>query len=214
MSKKNIVHRIFDLPEMIIYLTPTRDRFFLTDAELPPGDFLVRTVDRREMRVSEEALREFEIPKEQAYKLLEEQMRRSLRQVRDAIANSPDDESAAKPAPKAEELLRDVMQWPRGEELNEQHITHGLQALLTLLSKNLSVVASADPAVQAQAEESLTELRAKLEGYGFPVDQPIEELPAKLAAWREANPSAQEQEQVLVLLGRLKELNEQSDREP
>jgi hypothetical protein len=83
-----------------------------------------------------------------------------------------------------------------------------LRSLLSLLSETLAVAASDDPATQAQAGQRLAALRAKLEGYGFAVDKPIEELPAKLAAWREAQPSAAQQEQVATLLGQLKVLSE------
>jgi len=195
----------------LIYLTPSRTRFFRVPAgqDLPPGEFVVQTLDKRELRVSEEALREFEIPKEEAHALLKAEMDQALRQAWGAFKNvASAEEPGAVPALRAEDLLRDALQWPKGQELQGEHLTNGLHSLLSLLSETLAVAASDDPATQAQAEQRIAALRAKLEGYGFAVDKPIEDLPAKLAVWREAQPSAAEQEQVATLLGQLKVLSE------
>lgn len=212
LMKFNFLNRT-SLPVMptIFYITPDSTRFFLLpDGQtLPPGEFLVRTVDKRELRVNEDALRAFEIPQQQAQGLLREEMKQALKQVWGGLVKEAEKEEPDAPQPQAEQLLRDLLKWPEGEELNQQHLLNGARPLLALLSEMLTVAASADPAAQTQAENRLAELRVKLEGYGFPVgEHKIEDLPAKLAAWREAGPSAAEQEQVSALLGRLKALNE------
>jgi hypothetical protein len=104
--------------------------------------------------------------------------------------------------------LLDLFQLTAGQCPTEENIRSALRLLLTILSETLPVAASDDIAVQAQAEQRLGTLRATLERYGIAVDKPIEELPAKLAVWREAHPSAAEQEQLATLLGQLKELGE------
>jgi hypothetical protein len=189
----------------LIYLTPSHTRFFRVPADhaLPPGEFVVRNLDKQELHVSEEALRTFEIPQKEAHALLREEMKQALKQAKDAL-----NPGAAAPELQAEKFLRDLFQLPAGQRPTEENIRDALRPLLILLSETLAVAASDDIAAQAQAEQRMAALRATLERYGIAIDKPIEELPAKLAVWREAHPSEKDQEQVTTMLMQLKELGE------
>jgi hypothetical protein len=103
----------WNVEDKTVWRTDEGTRYFLIpdDAELPVGDFLIRTVTGKHRKTDEEALRTFEISEEQATMWLKQQFGNFLDGLRGAaegfiakinlatekLRNTPGDQGETKP---------------------------------------------------------------------------------------------------------------------
>lgn len=75
------------LSPLTLWTDPARSRYFLIpdDSELPPGDFILRTLTGRKLEVAPQSLAAFELSEEQAKAWLKAEFGKLLDDARGAV---------------------------------------------------------------------------------------------------------------------------------
>jgi hypothetical protein len=174
-----------------LYTDPTENRYFLipAGAELPEGDFTLRSLAGAEERaVAEAALAEFELGSDEAEQYLKDELAQGMAQSKSALAASW--EIARKkakarreawekrpPSPQVKKLLGfNAEELRENPKLAEEALHRFFGGLKTVLAG----AAGDDPSTREAARQEMRDLQSHLEAAGADPGESLADFPDKL----------------------------------
>ncbi len=181
-----------------------RSRFFLIsgDRQLPPGDFVLRTITGRQMEVDPNALAPFEVTRDEAKTWLNSQFGQVLEEAKGKLTNYLSNLGKSSPKSKPESKqkktethtknssepaypglsLLSVLTGERVETLRTEPdaIARGIRQILSDLNAIFENATAPNPEKLQTARTQIQNLRSTLQAHGISVSEKLEEIPERL----------------------------------